>query len=81
MFDILLNKHVFSLCLAYKDCDSSDDSDLKDDKGGDSSSESMESDESTEEDNIDFFGLNSKTEVTSRVFVFEILTTLFLILM
>ena len=60
---ILLN--VFFLWLAYKDCDSSDASDPKGDKDGNSSAESVESDESADEDDVDFFGLNSKTEVTS----------------
>ena len=57
---------VFFFWLAYKDCDSSDASDPIGDKDGNSSAESMaESDESADEDDVDFFGLKSKTEVTS----------------
>lgn len=60
-------KHVFSLCLVYKDCGSSDDNDPKSDKDGNSSAVSMESDESSDEDDADFFGLNSKKEVTNHI--------------
>lgn len=50
-------------CIAYKDCDSSDDDDSKNVKNGNSSAESTESDD-TDEDDADFFGLTSKTKVT-----------------